>query len=80
MNGAGPIEPNRSQTALDAGLPRAKEEKAKSEVSQWRPAGYGPVADATDPYRTSRIPTPPASSREGMGLNRPVFELIEPDA
>jgi hypothetical protein len=36
----------------------SEEERAKSEVSQWRPAGYGSVADATDPYLTSRIPTP----------------------
>jgi hypothetical protein len=48
-------EPTRSWTTLDAGLPRAKRKRAKLEVSQWRPAGFGPVADATDPYRTSRI-------------------------
>ncbi len=48
----------RSRTTPDAGLPWAKRKRAKLEVSQWHPAGFEPVADATDPYRTSRIPTP----------------------
>jgi hypothetical protein len=48
----------RSQTPPDAGLPRAKRIRARSEASWRRPAGHGPAADATDPFRTSWIPTP----------------------
>ncbi len=74
-------EPTRSRTTRDAGLPWAKRKRAKSEVSQWRPAGFWPVADATDPYRTSRIPThllvqdfylPSLHVEEGGGNRRPV--------
>jgi hypothetical protein len=66
-----PRVPTRSRTTPDAGLPRAKRKRVKSEVSQWRPAGSEPVADATDPYRTCRIPTPQVG---WVGLRAPEKE------
>jgi hypothetical protein len=66
--------PTRSWTTPDAGCRERRGKERSRKVSQWHPAGIEPVADATDPYRTSRIPTPQggwvgsASSREGMVL------------
>jgi hypothetical protein len=52
--------------------------RARSEASRQRPAGHGLAADATDPHRTSRIPTPQGgwvgqrTEKEwGWGLSQP---------
>ncbi len=45
--------PTRSRTTPDTGCREQRGKERSRKVSQWRPAGLEPVADATDPYRTS---------------------------
>jgi hypothetical protein len=63
--------PTRSRTTPDAGCRERRGKERSRRVSQWRPAGFEPVADATDPYRTSRIPTPQGG---WVGLRAPEKE------